>query len=107
MTTLVPVQRGEVACIPDLEMTMRIGLLFHGWAGVPRRAGCVAALCLLTAACSTAPGRPFSGPDPSDPGVGVPATAYRSALSGYTSQRPVEPAPWREQNERVTPTPKR
>jgi len=71
-----------------------------------RRAGCVAALCLLAGACSTLPQRPFAGPDPSDPTVRVPAAAYRPALRGYTSQRPVEPAPWREQNERVAPAPK-
>ncbi len=65
----------------------------------------VVALGALTAACGTTPA-PHAGPDPSDPGVRVPAIAYRSTLGRYTSQRPVEPAPWREQNERVTPAPK-
>jgi hypothetical protein len=27
-------------------------------------------------------------------------------LGGYVSQRPVEPAPWRERNERVAPQPR-
>ena len=35
------------------------------------------------------------------------AARYESALGGYVSRRPVEPKPWREQNERVTPRPER
>jgi hypothetical protein len=66
----------------------------------------IIALSLLTSACVTTPSAPYAGPDPSDPGVRVPAAGYRSTLGRYTSQRPVEPAPWREQNERVTPAPK-
>lgn len=54
-------------------------------------AGCTAANPALLAA------------DPSDPDVPVRAASYRSVLSGYTAQRPVEPKPWREQNERVAP----
>ena len=68
---------------------------------------CAAALCLLTAACMATPKTPYAGPDPSDPKVRVRAATYRSTLSGYVSQRPVEPAPWREQNERVAPPEKR
>ena len=67
----------------------------------------VAALCLLTAACVATPHEPYAGSDPSDPGARVPAVRYRPTTGGYTSQRPIEPAPWREQNERVTPAPKR
>lgn len=63
-------------------------------------------LCVLTAACSTAPARPSAGPDPSDPKARAPAAAYRPVLGGYVSQRPAEPAPWRELNERVAPAPK-
>jgi hypothetical protein len=66
----------------------------------------VGALCLLTAACVATPSAPYAGPDPSDPNVRVPIVRYRSTTGGYTRQRPVEPAPWREQNERVTPAPK-
>lgn len=62
-----------------------------------------AALSLLLVACSAAPERPLAAADPSDPNTRVPATAYRPVLGGYASQRPVEPAPWREQNERVAP----
>ena len=61
-------------------------------------------LCLLISACVTAPEPPLAGPDPSSPTARVPATAYRPVLGGYVSQRPVEPAPWREQNERVAPS---
>jgi hypothetical protein len=70
------------------------------------RALVVAVLCLLAAACVSAPERPYAGPDPSDPTARVPAVAYRSAVSGHVSQRPVEPASWREQNERVAPRPR-
>lgn len=54
-------------------------------------AGCTAANPVLLAA------------DPSDPDIPVRAVSYRPVLSGYTAQRPVEPKPWREQNERVAP----
>ena len=65
-----------------------------------------AALCLLTAACAAGPDRQAAGPDPSDARARVPAAGYRPVLGGYVSQRPVEPASWREQNERVAPAPK-
>ena len=63
-------------------------------------------LCLLTSACFSTPERPVTGPDPSDPSARAPATAYRPVLGGYVRQRPVEPAPWREQNDRVAPAEK-
>ena len=63
-------------------------------------------LCLLTSACLATPERPTAGPDPSDPKVRAPSTAYRPVLGRYVSQRPVEPAPWREQNDRVAPAQK-
>jgi hypothetical protein len=71
------------------------------------RATCVATLCLLAAGCLALPERRFAGPDPSDPKARVPAAAFRSTMGEYTSQRPVDPAPWRRQNERVTPAEKR
>ena len=64
------------------------------------------ALCLLAAACVATSHAPYAGPDPANPNVRVPSAGYRSVIGGYTSQRPVEPAPWREQNERVTPSPR-
>jgi hypothetical protein len=50
-----------------------------------------------------APPAPSAGPDPSDPAAPAAPVVYRSTLSGYKSQRPVEPRPWGEQNERVAP----
>ena len=97
----------EIACITDSETTMRTRLLLGVWAPQVRRVVCVALLCLAPAACLSAPEKPFAGPDPSDPQVRVPAATYRPVLGGYTSQRPVGPAPWREQNERVAPAEKR
>ena len=44
--------------------------------------------------------------DPADPGVEVAQVGYRSTIAPYTSLRPTAPAPWRQQNERVTPAPK-
>lgn len=41
--------------------------------------------------------------DPADPNVPVRSARYSPVLSGYISQRPVGPKPWREQNEGVTP----
>lgn len=49
-----------------------------------------------------------AGPAPSlaaaaDPQARVPPARYSSVIGPYTPQRPVEPMPWRERNERVTP----
>jgi hypothetical protein len=57
------------------------------------------------AACSDA-SIPVGGAHPADPTVPVPAVRYRSTIGSYSSQRPVEPAPWGEQNQRVAPQPK-
>jgi hypothetical protein len=65
-----------------------------------------ASAALLMQACSPPPPAPFAGPDPSDPRARVPAVAYRPAVTPYASQRPVEPLPWREQNDRIAPAPK-
>ena len=67
----------------------------------------LAAVALLTQGCASTPPRPFQGADPSALDVRVPPAAYRSGLGNYSSQRPVEPTPWRERNERVAPTPKK
>ncbi len=63
-------------------------------------------LALVGHGCSAAPPSPVTGPDPANPRAPVPSSAYRSTLGSYTSQRPVEPTPWREQNERIAPSPK-
>jgi hypothetical protein len=67
----------------------------------------VGAVVLLMQGCATAPSQPFATTQPSDADARVPAASYRPVLSGYSSQRPVEPLPWREQNRRVTPEQKR
>jgi hypothetical protein len=64
------------------------------------------AVALLLAGCTDAPRSPVAGPDPADPGARAPRVGYRSTIGSYKSQRPVEPTPWVEQNERVTPQPK-
>jgi hypothetical protein len=63
-------------------------------------------LSLLTHGCSAAPPAPLARGDPSDPRARAPRVDYRSTVGSYKSQRPVEPAPWGEQNERVAPQPK-
>jgi hypothetical protein len=64
------------------------------------------ALALSLAGCTDAPTAPVAGADPSDPGARAPPVGYRSTIAPYKSQRPVEPAPWGEQNQRVAPQPK-
>jgi hypothetical protein len=71
---------------------------------VAPRAVAAAVLGALLAACSQAPQR-FSAPDPSDPRAPVARTAYRPVLGSYDSQRPVDPLPWRDQNDRIAPKP--
>jgi hypothetical protein len=61
---------------------------------------------LLAAGCAGAPASPHAGADPADPAARVPRAAYRSTIEPYRRQRPVEPADWREQNERVAPAPR-
>jgi len=67
----------------------------------------VAAATALASACSAERPVPLAGPDPSDPRARTPAASYRSTVAPYESLRPVEPAPWHEQNRQVTPQPKR
>jgi hypothetical protein len=64
------------------------------------------AFALWLAGCTDAPRAPVAGTDPSDPRARTPRVDYRSTTGSYKSQRPVDPAPWTEQNERVAPTPK-
>jgi hypothetical protein len=66
----------------------------------------LAGLVLLLAGCTDAPRSPAAGPDPSDRGARAPRVDYRSTIGSYKSQRPVDPTPWIEQNERVAPAPK-
>ena len=68
----------------------------------------LAALVLggILTGCADAPRTPVVGPSPDDPGSRSPRVDYRSTVGSYKSQRPVDPAPWGEQNERVAPAPK-
>lgn len=65
------------------------------------------ACTLLAQGCTASPPRPYQGADAANPDARVLPTAYRPVLGTYSSQRPVEPAPWRERNERVAPAPKK
>ena len=62
---------------------------------------------LFAQGCRTDPPlSPYVGPDPSDPRAPAARSTYQSTLGSYSSQRPVEPTPWREQNQGVAPAPK-
>ena len=67
-------------------------------------AAALMALLPLLAGCLAAPVPPLAGADPAEPDVKVPAVSYSPVLGRYVSRRPIEPAPWREQNERVAPS---
>lgn len=71
------------------------------------RAAAVVMAAAIVAACTADPSVPIAGPDPSDPRARVPAASYRSTVAPYESLRPVEPAPWLQQNQQVAPQPKR
>jgi hypothetical protein len=71
------------------------------------RLAAIAALAALAHGCSAITAAPSIGPDPADPSASVPPARYRSTFASYISRRPVAPSSWREQNERVAPTPKR
>jgi hypothetical protein len=58
---------------------------------------------LLVQGCAATPPAPVAGRNPADPAARVAPVAYRSTVGPYQSQRPREPGPWREQNERVAP----
>jgi hypothetical protein len=58
----------------------------------------------LAAACTAPPQSPTAGSDPADPSARARSVGYRSTVAPYESQRPVEPKPWDQQNERVGPS---
>jgi hypothetical protein len=57
--------------------------------------------------CVATPMSPFAGPDPSDASARIPAVSYHSTIGFFATQRPVEPAAWKKENEPVTPAPNR
>jgi hypothetical protein len=75
-------------------------------AGVVGRVLGIVAMGLSLAACLAMPSERLAAAEPSNPKERVPAARYRPVLGGYMSQRPVEPAPWRERNESVAPKPR-
>ena len=72
----------------------------HHWRA---RFGLIAAAlaALMAGGCAAAP--PAAILAAADPSTPVPAARYSSVTAPYTRQRPVEPLPWRERNERVAP----
>jgi hypothetical protein len=73
-------------------------------AGIP--ASVLTLSILLLTGCASSERLPVAGNDPSDPSAPVRTVGYRSTTASHVSQRPVAPAPWRPQNERVAPQPK-
>jgi len=74
-----------------------------------RRLGSLASVSILAAlaqTCAAPPPVPLAGPDPSNPRARAKAADYRSTIAPYQSQRPVEPGPWQEQNQRAAPAPR-
>ena len=61
---------------------------------------------LILAGWRDAPAPPVVGPNPADPAAPAPRVDYRSTIAPYKSRRPIDPAPWGEQNQRVAPQPK-
>jgi hypothetical protein len=58
----------------------------------------------LLAGCVTTV--PLVGADPGDPGVKVAGVGYRSTIAPYVPLRPASAAGWKDQNQRLVPTPK-
>ena len=63
----------------------------------------IAGACLALVSGCAAPVPTASLAAAADPRVPVPPARYSSVTAPYTPQRPVDPAPWRERNERVAP----
>ena len=77
-----------------------VGAGKHPW-NIKIGPGVALLAALMAAGCSAVPPAPPALA--ADPQVPVPAARYSSVTAPYTSQRPVEPLPWRERNERVAP----
>ena len=61
----------------------------------------------VTQGCATTPMAPFAGPNPSDASARNPAVSYRSAIGFFATWLPVEAAPWKKEDELVSPAPNR
>lgn len=79
--------------------------VLHARAARHRRtvnAAIAATFAMLLAGCAARPAAP-SLAAAADPNARVPTARYSSVTAPYTRQRPVEPLPWRERNDRVAP----
>lgn len=65
--------------------------------------GAALVVTLMVAGCSAVPPLPRAAAA-ADADIAVPATRYSSVTAPYTRQRPVEPLPWLDQNQRVAPS---
>lgn len=79
------------AAVPASRFSLR-------WCGLAFLAG------LLAGCAANAQSQLLAGANPADPRSPSRPIGYRSVTTGYVSQRPVSPAPWRPQNERATPS---
>jgi hypothetical protein len=61
----------------------------------------VLTLAACAAACSAVPPRPEA--EAAAAAAHAPPVTYRSPVEPYKAYRPVDPAPWREQNDRIAP----
>lgn len=66
----------------------------------------MAAAAMTLGGCATPPPSPLVGADPANPAAKVAGIGYRSTVAPYSSLRPTMPSGWKEQNQRVTPSPK-
>lgn len=64
------------------------------------------AFAAMTLGGCVLPTAPLVGADPADPGAKVAGVGYRSSIAPYVSLRPTTPSGWKEQNQRVAPSPK-
>ena len=78
---------------------VRVGIRFGAIALLP-------IAVLILAGWRDAPAPPVVGLNPADPAAPAPRVDYRSTIAPYKSRRPIDPAPWGEQNQRVAPQPK-
>jgi hypothetical protein len=71
---------------------------------IVQRSILIVLVCPLLVGCAVT--IPVKDPDPANPTAKVAGVGYVSTTRPYVSLRPVAPVGWREQNERVAPTPK-
>lgn len=63
----------------------------------------LAGILAIVAGCVSERPALLAGQDPANPHTRVQQIRERTGIETYQSRRPVEPSPWREQNERVAP----